>query len=59
MICHQCHMPTEIPLQERTQALADELMRFVPLWEMECTKEPEAALVSDCAMSGNDIYENK
>jgi hypothetical protein len=59
MICHQCHMPTEIPFQERMQALANELMQIVPLWEMECTKEPEAALLSYCAMSGNDIYENK
>ncbi len=31
--------------------LADRLAEIVPLWQMECTKEPEAALVSYAAMS--------
>lgn len=32
-------------------ALVERLARIVPLWEMECTKEPEAAYVSYHAMS--------
>jgi len=30
----------------------DSLSRRIPLWEMACTKDPEAALVSYRAMSG-------
>ena len=31
--------------------LTEQLARRVPLWEMECTKDPKAALVSQEAMS--------
>ena len=34
-----------------TKALADRLLSSVPLWEMECTRDPKAAVVSYGAMS--------
>ena len=39
--------PGDLPLWE---TLVKQLAETVPLWEMECTKEPEAALVSQAAM---------
>lgn len=51
MVYHQCQGTADAGLQERICTLADLMMRKIPLWEMECTKEPEAALVSYSAMS--------
>lgn len=49
MLLSQCHWdPGKWP---RYQALAEELSRKVPLWHMECNKDPQAALVSYNAMS--------
>lgn len=59
IIHHQCHVHADAVLQERTRALADALMRAVPLWEMECTKSHDAALVSYNAMSGKMSPENE
>ena len=47
---HQSVVPEEVA---KAFALADRLSRTVPLWEMECTKDRAAALVSYKAMSGN------
>lgn len=44
-IRHQCFLSEEAP------GLLDELMRQIPLWEMECTKDPDAARVAFEAMS--------
>lgn len=44
-IRHQCFLSEEVPEQ------VEELFRRVPVWEMECTKEPEAASVAFAAMS--------
>lgn len=44
-IQHQCFLAEEAP------ELVRELISRVPLWEMECTKEPEAARVAFDAMS--------
>lgn len=51
MVYHQCQGTADAGLQERICTLADLMMQKIPLWEMECTKEPGAALVSYSAMS--------
>jgi hypothetical protein len=48
----QMHTPTDEVLLESALALADKLAKTVPLWEMYCNTEPEAARVSYLAMSG-------
>ena len=49
MLLHQTHIP------EGDKALGESLVarlaKSVSLWEMECTKNPEAAFISSCAMS--------
>ena len=50
-LLHQAHEPTELHLQERTVTLVRMLAEKVPLWELYCTKAPEAAQVSYEAMS--------
>ena len=47
----QVHAPIEERLLQQTDALVDQLAARVPLWEMACNKELEAALVSHAAMS--------
>lgn len=49
---HQCFTPEDPTRRETALALTDRLMQEVALWEMECTKESEAAVVSHRAMSG-------
>lgn len=49
---HQSFIPEDPWGEARAFALADALSQRVALWEMECTKDPEAALVSYSAMSG-------
>ena len=44
-LIHQCFLP-----DERYSALAYRLAERVPLWEMSCTKDPQAALVAYEAM---------
>ena len=51
----QMHTPTDEVLLESALALADKLAKTVPLWEMDCNTEPEAARVSYLAMSGREI----
>ena len=48
---HQAHMPTDPVLAEQAAALVDRLAEKVPLWEMTCNKDMEAARVSYQAMS--------
>ncbi len=45
MLLHQSHEP------ERAQGLVRRLAEQVPLWEMECTRDPQAAWVAWEAMS--------
>ena len=49
MLIHQTHFPDgdSAPVA----ALVTKLANTVPLWDMECTKDPEAALISHRAMS--------
>ena len=50
MLLHQTHVPeADSTLAE---GLVARLAESVSLWEMECTKDPEAAVVSHRAMSG-------
>lgn len=51
MLHHQSFDLEEPTLREETAALVDRVLQIVPLWEMHCTKEPEAATVSFQAMS--------
>lgn len=52
---HQCQIPEDPSGQEKAIALVDALSKTVPLWEMTCTKDIEAAYVAFRAMSGNDV----
>ena len=49
MLLAQGYCPAEF--QEEFQNLTKALAQTVPLWSMECTKDPEAAKVSHAAMS--------
>lgn len=57
MVYHQSQGTADTCLQDEIRTLADRLMEIVPLWEMDCTKEPEAAWVSYEAMSGKETPE--
>ena len=46
----QCCIPAAPELAMRASTLLERLMVLVPLWQMECTRDPEAALVSYHAM---------
>ena len=50
----QMHMPTDEKILQNARSLVDKLAENVPLWEMYCNKEPEAARVSYAAMSGDE-----
>ena len=46
----QCFVPGDPELASRAMELLQLLFRMVPLWQMECTKEPEAATAAYEAM---------
>lgn len=50
----QMHTPTDEALLESALSLVDKLAEKVPLWEMHCNIEPDAARVSYLAMSGKE-----
>lgn len=50
-LLHQSFIPEDPDGEAIAHALASALARQVPLWTMECTKDPAAALVSYQAMS--------
>ena len=52
MLQHQSFLSTDPSLQAKTTVLVQRLAQSVPLWEMECTKDREAAEISHSAMSG-------
>ena len=52
MLRHQGCCPEDARLQEIYRAQTAALVRLVPVWEMECTKDPEAAAVAYNAMVG-------
>ena len=49
---HQAFESVDEQLRRKTDELVNILAQRVPLWEMYCNKEPEAAAVSYAAMSG-------
>jgi len=53
LLRHQAHVPEEASLRQKAEALVEKLAQFVPLWELFCNKEPDAALLSHHAMSGD------
>ena len=46
----QCFVPEDEEKAGRAIELLERLIRMVPLWQMECTKEPEAAITAYQAM---------
>ena len=50
MLLHQVHTPVDAERQCHT--LVENLVQYVPLWEMDCNMELDAARVSYGAMSG-------
>ena len=53
MLRRQAHMPMEEALAQKAASLVELLTEKVPLWEMYCNREPDAAKVSGEAMHGN------
>ena len=51
MLLHQSQPPRKEEDQEAFRTLVDQLAETVPLWQMECTKDPQAAIVAWEAMS--------
>lgn len=49
---HQCFIPEDANGAAIALGLVDALAQKIALWEMECTKDPAAAMVSYEAMSG-------
>ena len=48
-LIHQCYLP-----EERYLSLVRQLAQRVSLWEMACTKDPQAAQISHSAMAKSD-----
>lgn len=53
-LCSQIFFPEDPCDRKAVFPLIDQLCGAVPLWEMECTKAPEAAIISHQAMSCSD-----
>ena len=51
MLRKQAYHPLDAAQQARFPALVGQLAGTVPLWALECTKDPQAALISQAAMS--------
>ena len=51
LLRRQVHTPADAGLAEKTLSLLDTLAAMVPVWEMYCNKEPDAAKVAYSAMS--------
>lgn len=54
MLLHQGYCPQTPAKEPRFRALVETLCRQVPLWQMQCNMDPEAARISHAAMSGKD-----
>ena len=51
MLTKQSVAPVDPEKLPKFTALVEKLSRSVPLWQMDCTKDPEAARISQAAMS--------
>ena len=51
ILYHQVHAPADDSLSKKVYALVDAMVQIVPLWQMDCNKDPEAAKVAYSAMS--------
>lgn len=54
MLLHQSYCPLDPGLSERRYQLVENLASRVPLWHLECTKDPQAAQVAYEAMSAKE-----
>ena len=54
MLQHQSFASEDVHAQAAVRMLVESLMQRIPLWEMECTKDPQAAAVAYQAMSGEN-----
>lgn len=52
LLSRQVHLPEDGSLAAKARALLEQVTELVPLWEMACNKEPDAARVAHAAMSG-------
>ena len=52
MLLHQTYRPLDAGKDARFRALVAKLAETIPLWQMECNKDPQAARVSHAVMSG-------
>ena len=50
LLCHQAHRPEDASLEGKSAALVHRLTELVPLWQMHCNRELEAAYVAYSAM---------
>ena len=53
LLRHQAHIPEDSVLSQKALSLVDMLSQRVPLWEMECNKDLEAARTAYTAMAVN------
>lgn len=51
-ILRQCNRPKAIEYRSKLLSLVDQLITEVPIWKLSCNMDPEAAIVSYEAMSG-------
>ena len=49
-LLHQAHQPIDTTLMQKTRSLVDRIAQTIPLWEMYCNKDPEAAQIAYNAM---------
>jgi hypothetical protein len=54
MLLAQSYRPLDEAKEQRFLYLAERLAETVPLWQMDCTKDPEAARTAYSAMSQKD-----
>lgn len=50
LLRQQIRIPADEALEEKSLFLTDRLAEIVPLWQLHCNMQPEAAKVSHCAM---------
>ena len=53
MLLHQSYQPQDSAKRAHSEALVHALAQRTPLWHMECTKDPDAAIIAHAAMSAN------